>query len=75
MKIKNLTNNIFIFALLISLITSSNAEEKFVSLKKDKVNDGGAICSGGDNGKRCHGALPSNLLDGCTQLGRLLKSL
>ena len=38
MKIKTLTNNIFIFALLISLITSSNAEEKFVSLKKDKVN-------------------------------------
>ena len=48
---------------------------KLMLFKKDKVNDGGAICSGGDNGKRCHGALPSNLLDGCTQLGRLLKSL
>ena len=38
MKIKNLLNSIFIFSLLISLITSSNAGEKFLSLKKDKVN-------------------------------------
>ena len=37
MKI-NLINNIFIFFLLISFITSSNAEEIFVSLKKNKVN-------------------------------------
>ena len=38
MKIKNLINNIFIFSLLIFFITSSNAEEIFVSLKKNKVN-------------------------------------
>ena len=38
MKIKTLINNIFIFFLLISFITSSNAEEIFVSLKKNKVN-------------------------------------
>ena len=38
MKIKNLINNIFIFFLLISFITSSNAGEIFVSLKKNKVN-------------------------------------
>ena len=38
MKIKNLINNIFIFFFLILLITSSNAEEIFVSLKKNKVN-------------------------------------
>jgi len=37
-KIKNLINNIFIFFFLILLITSSNAEEIFVSLKKNKVN-------------------------------------
>ena len=38
MKIKNLINNIFIFFLLIPFITSSNAGEIFVSLKKNKVN-------------------------------------
>ena len=38
MKIKNLINSIFIFSLLISFITSSNAGEIFVSLKKNKVN-------------------------------------
>ena len=38
MKIKNLINNIFIFSILIFFITSSNAGEIFVSLKKDKVN-------------------------------------
>ena len=38
MKIKNLINNIFIFSLLIFFITSSNAGEIFVSLKKNKVN-------------------------------------
>ena len=38
MKIKNLINNIFIFFILISFITSSNAGEIFVSLKKHKVN-------------------------------------
>ena len=38
MKIKNLINNIFVFFLLISFITSSNAGEIFVSLKKNKVN-------------------------------------
>ena len=38
MKIKNLINNIFIFSLLLFFITSSNAEEIFVSLKKNKVN-------------------------------------
>ena len=38
MKIKTLINSIFIFTLLISLITSINAEEIFVSLKKNKVN-------------------------------------
>ena len=38
MKIKNLINNIFIFLLFISFINSSNAEEIFVSLKKNKVN-------------------------------------
>ena len=38
MKIKNLINNIFIFLLLISFISSSNAVEIFVSLKKNKVN-------------------------------------
>ena len=38
MKIKNLINNIFIFSLLIFFITSSNAGEMFVSLKKNKVN-------------------------------------
>ena len=38
MKIKNLINNIFIFFLLISFISSSNAGEIFVSLKKNKVN-------------------------------------
>ena len=38
MKIKNLINNIFIFPLLIFFITSSNAGEIFVSLKKNKVN-------------------------------------
>jgi len=37
-KIKNLINNIFIFSLLIFFITSSNAGEIFVSLKKNKVN-------------------------------------
>ena len=38
MKKKNLINNIFIFSLLIFFITSSNAAEIFVSLKKNKVN-------------------------------------
>ena len=38
MKIKNLINNIFIFLFLIFLIIPSNAEEVFVSLKKNKVN-------------------------------------
>ena len=38
MKVKNLINNIFIFLLFISFINSSNAEEIFVSLKKNKVN-------------------------------------
>ena len=38
MKIKNLIHNIFISFLLISFITSSNAGEIFVSLKKNKVN-------------------------------------
>ena len=38
MKIKTLISSIFIFTLLISLITSINAEEIFVSLKKNKVN-------------------------------------
>ena len=38
MKIKNLIHNIFICFLLISFITSSNAGEIFVSLKKNKVN-------------------------------------
>ena len=38
MKIKNLLNSIFVFFLLISFITSSNAGEIFVSLKKNKVN-------------------------------------
>ena len=38
MKIKTLINNIFIFFLLISLIAPINAEEIFVSLKKNKVN-------------------------------------
>ena len=38
MKIKNLINNIFILSLLIFFITSSNAGEIFVSLKKSKVN-------------------------------------
>ena len=38
MKIKNLINNIFIFSLLTFFITSSNAGEIFVSLKKNKVN-------------------------------------
>ncbi len=38
MKIKNLINNISIFFLLISFISSSNAGEIFVSLKKNKVN-------------------------------------
>ncbi len=38
MKIKNLIRNIFIYILLISFISSSNAGEIFVSLKKNKVN-------------------------------------
>ena len=38
MKIKNLINSIFIFLFLIFLIIPSNAEEVFVSLKKNKVN-------------------------------------
>ncbi len=38
MKIKSLINNIFIFLFLLSLVTSSNSEEIFVSLKKNKVN-------------------------------------
>tara|TARA_Y100000816_G_scaffold98416_1_gene68536 strand:- start:140 stop:598 length:459 start_codon:yes stop_codon:yes gene_type:complete len=35
---KNFINNIFIFFFLIFLFTTSNAEEIFVSLKKNKVN-------------------------------------
>ena len=38
MKTKTLINNIFIFLLLISFICPSNAEEIFVSLKKNTVN-------------------------------------
>ena len=38
MKIKTLIINIFIFFLLISFITPINAEEIFVSLKKNRVN-------------------------------------
>ena len=38
MKINTLINNFFIFFLLISFITSSTADEVFVSLKKNKVN-------------------------------------
>ena len=38
MKIKNLINSIFILSILISFITLSNAEELFVSLKKNEVN-------------------------------------
>ena len=38
MKIKALINIIFIFSLLIYFFTSSNAEEIFISLKKNKVN-------------------------------------
>ena len=38
MKIKNLIDSIFIFSLLICFINSSNAEETFVSLKKNQVN-------------------------------------
>ena len=38
MKIKNLINSIFILSILISFITLSNAEEIFVSLKKNEVN-------------------------------------
>ena len=38
MKIKNLINNIVIFLFLIFLIIPGNAEEVFVSLKKNKVN-------------------------------------
>ena len=38
MKIKNLISSIFILFLLISFISSSNAGEIFVSLKKNKVN-------------------------------------
>ena len=38
MKIKNLINSIFISSLLVFFIASSNAEEIFVSLKKNKVN-------------------------------------
>ena len=38
MKVKTLINSIFILSLLISLITSSIAEEIFLSLKKNKVN-------------------------------------
>ena len=38
MKIKNLIHNILISFLLILFITSSNAGEIFVSLKKNKVN-------------------------------------
>jgi len=37
-KIKNLINSIFIFLFLIFLIIPGNAEEVFVSLKKNKVN-------------------------------------
>tara|TARA_Y100001970_G_scaffold247633_1_gene316500 strand:+ start:67 stop:522 length:456 start_codon:yes stop_codon:yes gene_type:complete len=37
-KIKTLIINIFIFFLLISFITPINAEEIFVSLKKNRVN-------------------------------------
>ena len=38
MKIKNLINSIFILSILISFIPSINAEELFVSLKKNEVN-------------------------------------
>ena len=38
MKIKNLINNIVIFLFLIFLIIPGNAEEVYVSLKKNKVN-------------------------------------
>ena len=38
MKVKTLINSIFILSLLISSITSSIAEEIFLSLKKNKVN-------------------------------------
>ena len=38
MKIKNLINSIFILSILIPFITLSNAEEIFVSLKKNEVN-------------------------------------
>ena len=38
MKIKNLINSIFVFFILILSIHSSNAEEIFVALKKNKVN-------------------------------------
>ena len=38
MKIKNLINNIFTFFFLILFITTSNADEIFVSLKKNHVN-------------------------------------
>ena len=38
MKIKTLINNIFIFFFFIFLITPSNSDEIFVSLKKNKVN-------------------------------------
>jgi len=37
-KIETLINNIFIFFFLIFLITPSNCDEIFVSLKKNKVN-------------------------------------
>ncbi len=38
MKIRNLIINNFILLLLISFITSGNAEEIFISLKKNEVN-------------------------------------
>ena len=38
MKTTSSIKNIFIFSLLIFLITYSNANEVFVSLKKNKVN-------------------------------------
>ena len=38
MKIKTLINNIFVILILLSFLTSGNAEEIFVSLKKNKVN-------------------------------------
>ena len=38
MKLKNSTNNIFIFFFLIFFVTTSNADEIFVSLKKNNVN-------------------------------------